>query len=112
VVASEKAIKGKRKALVKVLAAYAKLFRYLATPESKTKYVAAYVAAGGSQEEGGVEWQFIQQHKAYSPTLDLPVDKANYVQKLNVEAGSQKKVIPYEKYVDLSLRKDALAQLK
>ncbi|MDN3354108.1 ABC transporter substrate-binding protein [Actinomadura sp. DC4] len=110
-VASAKAVKSKRKALVKVLASYAKLFEYLTTPGSKSKYVAAYVAAGGSQDEGEIEWQFINQNKAYSPTLDLPVAKANYVQQLNVEAGSQKKVIPYEKYTDLSLRKEALALL-
>jgi ABC-type nitrate/sulfonate/bicarbonate transport system substrate-binding protein len=111
-VATTKAIKSKRDALVKVLAAYVKLFQYLTTPESKPKYVAAYIAAGGTQEEGEVQWEFINKSKSYSPTLDLPEEKVTYLQKLNVQAGSQKKVVPFADCTDLSLRKDALALVK
>jgi ABC-type nitrate/sulfonate/bicarbonate transport system substrate-binding protein len=111
-VASTKAISSKRKALVKVLAAYAKLFQYLTTDESKSKYVAAYIAAGGGKEEAEIEWEFIKKYTAYSPTLDLPEAKFIYVQQLNVEAGSQKKVLSYKKYTDFSLRSEALALLK
>ncbi|MFB9833726.1 ABC transporter substrate-binding protein [Actinoallomurus acaciae] len=111
-VASAKAVSGKRKALVKVLASYAKLFQYLTTAESKSKYVAAYVAAGGSQDEGDLEWQFINKTTAYSPTLDLPTEKLNFIQQQNVRSGTQKKVLDPKSYTDLSLRPDALALLK
>ncbi|MDN3354109.1 ABC transporter substrate-binding protein [Actinomadura sp. DC4] len=111
-VASAKAVSGKRKTLAKTLAAYAKLFQYLTTAESKSKYVAAYVAAGGSQPEGDLEWQFINQNKAYSPTLDLPMDKLNFIQQQNVRNGSQKKVLDAKEYTNTSIRTDALALLK
>jgi ABC-type nitrate/sulfonate/bicarbonate transport system substrate-binding protein len=111
-VASEKAVKSKRKALVKVLAAYAKLFAYLTTAESKDKYVAAYVAAGGSQAEALLQWQFIKKNTVYSPTLDLPAERTTFIQQQNVYSGSQKKVLDYNAYTDLGLRTDALALVK
>lgn len=111
-VANAKAVEAKRDGLVKVLAAYAKLFQYLRKPESKSTYVDAYVAAEGKADEAEIEWKFINDHTSYSPTLELPVAKANFVQQLNVQAGSQKKVLPFKSYTDLSLRKDALAMVK
>jgi ABC-type nitrate/sulfonate/bicarbonate transport system substrate-binding protein len=111
-VASTSAISSKRDALVKVLAAYAKLFQYLATAESKSPYVSAYLAAGGSQAEGEAEWEFLNKNKAYSPTLDLPADKVRFIQQQNVANGSQKSVLAYNSYTDLSLRDDALALAK
>jgi ABC-type nitrate/sulfonate/bicarbonate transport system substrate-binding protein len=111
-VASASAISAKRAALVKVLAAYAKLFQYLATAESRGPYLAAYVAAGGSQAEGAAEWAFLNKNKAYSPTLDLPADKVQFIQQQNVANGSQKSVLSYDSYTDLSLRDDALTLAK
>lgn len=111
-VASAKAISSKRDALVRVLAAYAKLFQYLATPTSKTPYVNAYVAAGGSSAEAQAEWEFLYQNKAYSPTLDLPENKVQFLQQQNVAAGSQKSVLDYHGYTDLTLRDDALAMAR
>lgn len=111
-VASANAISAKRAALVKVLAAHAKLFQYLATPESKTPYVNAYVAAGGSAAEAEAEWTFLNTTRAYSPTLDLPTDKVQFIQQQNVVNGSQKAVLDYSSYTDLTLRDDALTLAK
>jgi ABC-type nitrate/sulfonate/bicarbonate transport system substrate-binding protein len=111
-VASANAISSKRDALVRVLAAYAKLFQYLATAASKTPYVNAYVAAGGSRAEAEVEWEFLYKTEAYSPTLDLPADKVQFVQQQNVASGSQKSVLDYHSYTDLTLRDDALGMAK
>jgi ABC-type nitrate/sulfonate/bicarbonate transport system substrate-binding protein len=111
-VASANAISSKRDALVRVLAAYAKLFQYLATSASKTPYVNAYVAAGGSQAEAEVEWEFLYRTKAYSPTLDLPENKVQFIQQQNVANGSQKSVLGYQSYTDLTLGGDAVAMAK
>lgn len=110
-VASTSAIAGKRDALVKVLAAHMSLFQYLTTADSKTDYVKAYVAAGGSPAAGKVEWEFLRSKTAYSPTLTLPEDKMNFLQQQNVGNGSQSKILGYSSYTDFSLRGDALASL-
>lgn len=111
-VASASAVAGKREALVRVLAAHAKLFTYLATAPSKAPYASAYVAAGGSTAEAEEEWQFLNQNVAYSPTLDLPEDKLNFIQQQNVDNGTQQKILAFDSYTDFSLRSDALALLK
>ena len=111
-VASTQAISRKRAALVKVLAAYAQLFGYLGTPESKDPYVRAYVGAGGSAAEGELEWQFINQNACYSPTLEFPEKKAEFIQQQNIASGTQKKLLEYGSYTDLSLRTEALALAK
>ena len=111
-VASASAISGKRAALVKVLAAYASLFKYLATADSKADYVKAYTAAGGTAGEAALEWQFLNSNQAYSPTLTLPEDKMNFIQQQNVDNGTQSKVLPFSSYTDFSLRSDALASLQ
>ncbi|MFF3566479.1 ABC transporter substrate-binding protein [Nocardia jiangxiensis] len=111
-VASTEAISKKRSALVKVLAGYAQLFAYLGTPESKDPYVQAYTGAGGSAAEGEQEWQFINQNGCYSPTLDFPEKKAEFIQKQNIASGTQTKVLAYDSYTDLSVQADALALIK
>jgi len=111
-VASASAISGKRDSLVKVLAAYASLFQYLATADSKADYVKAYTAAGGSAHEAAFEWQFLNSNQAYSPTLTLPENKMNFIQQQNVKNGTQSKVLAFSSYTDFSLRDDALASLK
>lgn len=110
--ASAKAISSKRQSLVKVLAAYAKLFSDLATPQSNAPYVTAYITAGGTQAAGEAEWEYVNQNGAYSSTLDLPTDKVQFVQQQNVDAGSQKQVLTYNSYTDLTPRTDALALAK
>jgi ABC-type nitrate/sulfonate/bicarbonate transport system substrate-binding protein len=107
-VASTHAIATKRQSLIKVLAAYTALFRYLATPQSRNAYVAAYTASGGSPSGGEAEWRYLNQTTAYSPTLDFPADKADFIQKQNIASGTQTTLLPYDTYTDLSLREEAL----
>src|SRR2546430_5545861 len=47
---------------------------------------------------------FINKNAAYSPTLDLPADKMTFIQQQNVKSGTQKKVLDYSSYTDLSLQ--------
>jgi ABC-type nitrate/sulfonate/bicarbonate transport system substrate-binding protein len=110
-VASASTISGKRDSLVKVLSAYASLFRYLATADSKADYVKAYTAAGGSADAAVVEWQFLHSNQAYSPTLTLPEDKMSFIQQQNVSNGTQSKVLALSSYTDFSLRSDAITAL-
>lgn len=111
-VTSPAAIAAKRDKLVRVLAAFASLFQYLATPESKADYVKAYTDAGGSTQSAEVEWQFLNRNQAYSPTLALPADKVEFLQEQNVKNGSQSKVHALGSYTDFTLREEALALLK
>lgn len=107
--ATDATIRSKRDILVRTLAAHAKLYRYLSSPESKATYIAAHVASTGSepaQAEGF--WQFIQDNKPYAVDLVIPEDRITFLQNLNVQTGVQQKTVNLSDVADMSLAKDAL----
>jgi NitT/TauT family transport system substrate-binding protein len=108
--ASDRMISQKRDDLVRTMAAYAKLYRYLLTPESKDDYIAAQAAVTGKNEPeaSGWQWQFFQETKIYATDLVLPEDRINYMQDLNASVGAQKKVLPFNEVADMSLARDAI----
>jgi ABC-type nitrate/sulfonate/bicarbonate transport system substrate-binding protein len=109
---SEDAIKNKRDALVRTLAAHAKLYRFISGADSKKAYVDAYVAAtGGKPSAGEAQWSFIQKYKPYAVDLVIPDGNIEYIQDLNLKTGVQKKALPVEKISDMSLARDALKLL-
>jgi ABC-type nitrate/sulfonate/bicarbonate transport system substrate-binding protein len=69
--ASERAIAGKRDLLVRTLAAYGTLWRYIQGPGSKDVFVRARTAVTGSATggaEGATEWEFIENTSPTHPT--------------------------------------------
>jgi ABC-type nitrate/sulfonate/bicarbonate transport system substrate-binding protein len=114
--ATETAIAKKRDALVRVLAAYCKAYRYIQSPNSLDDYVAARRAAlhGDpklAEAEASSEWRFNQKFKPYATELVLSKERVDYMQKLNISLGAQKDMLPYEQVADMSLAHDALKLL-
>jgi ABC-type nitrate/sulfonate/bicarbonate transport system substrate-binding protein len=114
--ASEDAIAKKRDALVRVLAAYCKAYRYIQSPGSLDDYVAARKASlhgdpKTAAAEASSEWRFNQKYKPYAVDLVLSKERIDYMQKLNVSFGIQKTMLPYDKVADMSLARDALKLL-
>ncbi len=111
--ASERAIASNREALVRTLAAYAKLYRFLMTPESRDAYVEAQKAALGRADPAAAEWQwrFFRETSIYATDLVLSRARVNWMQDLNVLLEVQRKTLPYEQVVDTSIAFDALKRL-
>jgi ABC-type nitrate/sulfonate/bicarbonate transport system substrate-binding protein len=107
--ASDNAIRNKREALVRTLAAYAKLYRFISRPDSRDPFVAAYVAAtGGTASAGESFWSFVQKYKPYAVDLVVPDKNIDYVQRVNVETGVQKTPLPAKDVADMSLAAEAV----
>jgi ABC-type nitrate/sulfonate/bicarbonate transport system substrate-binding protein len=102
--ASMRAIREKQEALARCLAAYTRLFRYLSGPNSKAAYLDARrkTAGEGSLGEGETVWRFIQQTKPYATNVGVTAARVQYLQQLNVAAGLQKAVLPFDRVADLS----------
>jgi NitT/TauT family transport system substrate-binding protein len=102
--ASVKAIKDNPEGVARCLAAYAKLFNYMQSGDSKAAYVEARKKAAKepSTAEAEAVWDFAQKVKPYSadPTGGLTPERVKYLQELNVSMGVQKTVLPFEKVVD------------
>lgn len=109
---SEDAIRSKRDALVRTLAAHAKLYRFISGPESKKAYVDAYIAAtNGKASAGEAQWGFIQKYKPYAVDLVIPDGNIKYIQDLNLQTGVQKAALPVDRISDMSLGREALKLL-
>lgn len=111
--ASERAIRERRDVLVRTLAAYSRLYRFISSPESRDEYLAARAVALGKDErtEALAQWDFFQKHPSFAVDLVLPEQRIQYMQNLNVSLGVQKTLLPYGRVSDMSLAQDALKLL-
>ena len=111
--ASDRAIAQKRETIVRTLAAYAKLYRYLATPASKDAWISAQTSLLTKTDPAASAWQwsFFRDNDIYAKDLVLSPERIEYMQKLNVSLEVQKRVLSYEDVTDMSLARDALKLL-
>jgi ABC-type nitrate/sulfonate/bicarbonate transport system substrate-binding protein len=107
---SQQAITERRDVIVRTLAAYANLYRFISSPESKDAYLAARatVLNKNEPEQALAQWNFFQQHQSFATDLSLSEERIRYMQELNVSLGVQKAVLPYEQVTDMSLARDAM----
>ena len=112
--ATDRVIAGDRDLLVRVLAAYGKAYRFVQSdPSSKEAFIKArWKALGGASfdavaEEAAGQWQFVQDNKPYALDLRISPERVDYMQRLNVDVGAQRKILPYEQVTDMSLAADA-----
>jgi ABC-type nitrate/sulfonate/bicarbonate transport system substrate-binding protein len=106
-------IAAKREAIVRMIAAYAKLYRFLQSPESKNAYMttSAQITKTPVSDKIDPQWQFYQDAKPYPTKIALTPERIRYIQELNVAMGLQKDILPFEKCADMSLADDALKLL-
>jgi ABC-type nitrate/sulfonate/bicarbonate transport system substrate-binding protein len=110
-------LNAKHDALVRTLAAYCKTYRYIQNPASQDDFAKAYVAALGSaaRDDAMVRansmWKYLQTRKPYAEDLVLSEKRVNYMQKLNIELGVQKRSIPYDRLIDTSVAREAIKLL-
>jgi NitT/TauT family transport system substrate-binding protein len=110
---SDRAIATKREAVVRTLAAYAKLYRFLGDDRSKEPFVKAFATATGKEnrEEAEAQWHFYKENNPFAVDLVLSEERVKYMQDLNVSLGVQKSVLPYAQVCDMSLARDAVKLL-
>jgi NitT/TauT family transport system substrate-binding protein len=108
--ASDKAIKENREGLVRALAAYGKVFRFISAPDSRAAYEEARkVANNGVAAPAALDaWNYVQANKPYAGTPETSKERLDYLQQLHVSLGLQKEVLPIDKIADLSLARDAV----
>jgi ABC-type nitrate/sulfonate/bicarbonate transport system substrate-binding protein len=108
--ATEHALREKREALVRTLAAHLLLYRLLHSPDSWNVYAAAWAAALPKSDltEGRTQWQFYQRFHPFADDLLLSEAQLDYMQDLNVAMKLQRCVLPFDVVTDLSLARDAV----
>ncbi len=111
--ASERKIRTERGTLVRALAAYARLYRFVQNPQSKPAFLRARRAVFPSVAESDhlALWSYIQTYKPFAVDLTLSPERLRYMQALNVSFKVQKEILPFERVADMSLAADALKLL-
>lgn len=110
---TQRAITQKRDLLVRTLAAYAKVYRFIMSGNSEADFIAASATALGKNDPQAAraQWQFYRDIQPFAADLSLGEDRIKYMQELNILTGSQKQQLPYAKVMDMSLARDALKLL-
>ena len=107
---SDRKIATSRDTLVKMLAAYAKLYRFVQKPSSKDAFMRNLKGVAPTEPEADhlALWNYIQKYKPFAENLVLSPERIRYIQQLNVNFGVQKTILPYEKVCDPTLARDAI----
>lgn len=110
---SDRAIALNRDTLVRVLAAYATLYRFVQTPAARDAFLEAYRAEfpNAPQSEDEAQWSYIQEYMPFAVDLALSPQRLQYMQAVNVSFGVQSAILPFERVADMSLAADALKLL-
>ena len=110
---SNRIIEAKRDLLVRVLAAYAKLFRFVEQPAAMDAFIRARktVFPNAPEREHLKEWNFLQTAKPFAKDLILSPERVRYMQQTNLDFHVQKAMLPFERVADMSLAHDALKLL-
>ncbi len=110
---SDRMIATNRNALVRTLAACARLYRFVQTPQARDAFMRArrvvFPTAAGSEHLA--LWNYIQTYKPFAVTLALTPERLRYMQALNVSFKVQRQILPFERVADMSIAADALKLL-
>ncbi len=111
---TDRMIETKRDILVRSLAAQAKLYRFLHSPESREPFLKARakVLPTSPQSEAIAQWNYIQHYKSYATGLVMSEERLRYMQQLNVDLKVQNAVMPMSRVADMSLAKEAIELLE
>ena len=108
--ASDQAIKDNREGLVRALAAYGKLFRFISSSDSRIAYEEARTAANNGVVTSASQdaWSFVQANRPYDGSPEVTQARLDYLQKLHVSLGLQTSIMPINRFADLSIGRDAI----
>jgi ABC-type nitrate/sulfonate/bicarbonate transport system substrate-binding protein len=107
---AQSTIDSKRDVLVRTLAAYAKLYRFIQDPGSADAFVAAYASGMGKDDRAAAmqQWNFYQKYKPFDVDLVLSPQQLDYMQDRNLESGVQTKRVSFDDVADMSIARDAI----
>ncbi len=102
-------ISNKGDEIARAMAGYVKASRYVITPGSKDQWIKkAMDELGANQEQAEFAWNFQSNNPILAQNLEISATQTDYMQSLNIIAGSQTKILPFEEVADVSLQKRAL----
>lgn len=111
---SDRTIRDRRDVLVRGLAAQARLYRFLQSPQGRAPFIEARrsVFPNETANDHEAEWRFISTYKPFATGLALSRQRLDYMQRVNLSFDIQKRMLPFEQVADMSLATDAIRLLE
>ncbi len=110
--ASNDGIAKDRDALVRTLAAYARTYRFaLSGDEGKAAWIKGGKQFAQEEASAAADWQWPKDNKGLQTDLSVTKSQLDYMQQVNIDTGSQSRIVPFEQVADTSLVQDALKLL-
>jgi ABC-type nitrate/sulfonate/bicarbonate transport system substrate-binding protein len=107
---ADRTIAEKRDILLRTIAAFGKLYKFIPSPNSMDAYVKAYVkATSGKGADAEGQWRLTNKYKPYD--ILLTEEKINFMQKMNVDLGIQKSMMPIEQVANFSMVNEAIKMI-
>jgi ABC-type nitrate/sulfonate/bicarbonate transport system substrate-binding protein len=108
--ASDRAIAQQRDLLVRALAAYARLYRFVQNPDARQAFFRASrtVFPNAPESDYAALWNYIQNYQPFAVDLLLLPERLRYMQQLNIGFKVQNTILPFERVADMTLARDAL----
>jgi NitT/TauT family transport system substrate-binding protein len=98
-----------RDTIVRTLAAYAKTYRFvLSGDQGKAAWVKAAKEFAQEEPSATADWQWLKDNKGLQTDLAIAKAQLDYMQQVNIDTGSQSKIVPFDQVADTSLVQDAL----
>lgn len=104
-------IENRRDVLVRTLAAYRRLYRFVQEGDSKQAWIDARIHAAGVKDqtfEGTAQWDFLRSAQLLPVDLIMSQERVDWMQQLNMQIGNQTQLLAYDKVVDQSIASEAV----
>ncbi len=96
--------------LIQVMMGLSKSIQYgLENRDEFIRFAVEQFGKAREEAEFGHKWE--RESRAMNPDLLFTREQVDFLQKINVESGQQKEVLPFEKVATLELAEQALARL-
>jgi ABC-type nitrate/sulfonate/bicarbonate transport system substrate-binding protein len=96
--------------LVRAMAAWARSFRY--SIDHRDEWVAlAEAKTGRPREELEFTFDYEVEHKILAPNLGFDAEGVRFIQEMNIKAGSQREVLPFDRVATLALQEQVIAKI-
>ncbi|HLI27432.1 MAG TPA: ABC transporter substrate-binding protein [Chloroflexota bacterium] len=103
-------IETKRDLLVRTMVAWARSIRY--SLDHKDEWLAlATSRTGRPRDELEFTYDYEKEHKIVEPNLTIDPDALRFAQEMNVRAGSQSEVLPFERVATTALQQAVMQRL-
>ena len=107
---TDKILAERRDLIVRTMAAYSRLYRYIQEEDSFADFASARAQANGKddREAAMAQWKFYRDYKMFATDLVLSEQRFKFMQTLNIDSGAQTSLLAVNQISDMGPAQEAV----